>query len=317
MKDRTKLFLQNLKRPKGWLLALSCVCTLISVTAAILLVILAPKGSVWEILSYVSYGLAALFLGYTVYVIVVYAPTMKKGLVATLRKVPVFARLLDNYGYRTVVFGAASFFINIAFAAFHLALAIKHLDGWYFTLAIYYGVLISMRGVIIFYHKKRAKKLKKGENKDGLESKREEIKKFRFCGILLVTLPWTLSFEILQMIQGGMGFSYAGLTIYAVALYTFIRITVSIVQFIKVKKEDDLTLQAMRNVALADSLVSLLALQTAMFVSFANGADTSIFNAFTGAGVCAATAVIGIFMIVKAQKELKKIKGEEYAREEV
>lgn len=315
MSDKKGL-IESLKKPSGWFLALVYGLTALFIGGALALVILSPKGLFWEIVSYTFYGLAAITLGYTVYTLVLYAPSLKTRLIARMKRNKLINSLLENYGYRTVVFAAVSLFINIAFAAFHLAIAIKYLDGWYLTLAIYYLVLISLRSGIVLYHRKRAVETKKGALvKEEKVRKKTELKKYRFCGILLVALPWTLSFEILQMIQGGLGFSYFGLTIYVVAVYTFLRITTSIIHFVRARKEDDMTVQALRNVNLADSFVSVLALQTAMFASFGNGMNTSLFNALTGAGVCILTAALGIYMIVKGQKKLKKLKEEDYGEE--
>ena len=95
--------------------------------------------------------------------------------------------------------------------------------------------------------------------------------------------------------------------IYVAATYTFIKVTTSIVNFFKAKKQTDYTVEALRNVNVADAAVSVLALQTAMFHSFGGeGISTGVANALTGAAVCIVVFLLGVFMIVKGNKGLKK-----------
>ncbi|MDE5755969.1 MAG: hypothetical protein K2I23_02655, partial [Clostridia bacterium] len=77
---------------------------------------------------------------------------------------------------------------------------------------------------------------------------------------------------------------------------------------VKAKKQTDITIQAIRNINLADAAVSVLALQTSMFHTFGENDEAgfeSILNGFTGAIVCALVFALGIYMIVKSQKRLK------------
>ena len=94
--------------------------------------------------------------------------------------------------------------------------------------------------------------------------------------------------------------------IYVAATYTFVKVTMSIVNFVRAKKQTDYTVEAVRNVNVADAAVSVLALQTSMFYEFGNGVATGFANALTGAAVCAVVLVLGIHMIVKGQKGLNK-----------
>lgn len=111
-------------------------------------------------------------------------------------------------------------------------------------------------------------------------------------------------------VRGEGSFEHAGLAIYAAALYTFYKVTVSIVNFFKTRKMTDMRLHAVRAVNIADALVSLFALQTAMFREFSPEADMGPANALTGLAVCALTAAMGIVMFVGAALRLKKIKRE-------
>ena len=72
-----------------------------------------------------------------------------------------------------------------------------------------------------------------------------------------------------------------------------------------------MTVRAIRNVNLTDAAVSILALQTALLHTFSDESiDISLFNTLTGLAVGVATYAIGIIMIVKGCKTLKKIREE-------
>ena len=73
----------------------------------------------------------------------------------------------------------------------------------------------------------------------------------------------------------------------------------------------DLTVQAIRNVNLADAAVSILALQTALLGTFGSeGLNVSLFNTLTGIAVSLLSIGIGVQMIAYANTKLKEIRGE-------
>jgi len=310
MQEKWRNFLRRLKNPTGLLLTLTYLVAVISIVAAITFAVLAPSSLGLQILSYICYALAAISLGYTVYTIVLFAPKIKRNITALLRKSQLISRMLDNYGFRTVLLAAGALFINIAYAVFNGVIGILERSIWYGALAGYYLLLILLRSGLVLYHRKKAKGLTNYE--DELEEQLAEIRKFKICGCLLIVLPFFLSFAILEMVVNDRGYDYMGLMIFAVAAYTFYKITMAIVNAIKSrKKSDDITVQALRNVSLADAMVSILALQTAMFHSFGTEElNTGLFNALTGGAVCALTIALGVFTIMIANKKRKNLQKE-------
>ncbi|MBQ7348409.1 MAG: hypothetical protein IJW47_00295 [Clostridia bacterium] len=315
MKRKTESLLAWLKRPYGWGLALVYVATVVSIAAALTLVIIASADVFLQVLSYISYCLAALTLAYSVYTIVIYAPSMKNRFISFMRKNAFVSRLLDNWGYRTVVFAGVSLFINVAYVAFNGVIAILSRSIWYGALAAYYILLTALRSGIVLYHRKRAKgKFYFKQNaidstfSEQTQFKITELKKYRACGVLLIVLPVSLSFAILQMVVAGSAFIHYGWIIYAVAAYAFYKITMAIINIFKARNTDEMTVRALRCVSLADAMVSILALQTTLLFAFSDGAATGFANALTGGVVCALTVVLGAYMIINANKKLKKIR---------
>lgn len=217
-----------------------------------------------------------------------------KGLLLKWAQKYKFTReLFQNYSFRTIIFAAIAFLINIGYAVFNAVIGIINLSVWYGALAAYYIVLSLMRGVILLYRRKRDAY----EKKDGNRIVLRDIKKYRNCGILLILLPLCLSFAILDAVQSHSSFSHPGLMIYVAATYTTYKVTMAIYNSVKTRKVEDMTLKVVRDINLADALVSILALQMAMLREFSPDLNVDFVNCLTGGAVCALTIALGIYMV--------------------
>lgn len=74
-------------------------------------------------------------------------------------------------------------------------------------------------------------------------------------------------------------------------------------------------MQNIRNINLASALISIIVLQVALFQAFSPESNTSIANGLTGGAVSLVILILGVFMIIKANRILKErtkvIKSEE------
>lgn len=281
----------KIKHPKGIWIALFYVFFTLAVTGTILLVVFVPNQSVWH---YILYGVAGVSLAYFVYSIVYFAPKMKQGFIKFLRKFKFTSTLLDSYGYRTFVFSIFSFILNLGYVGLMLGMAIATGSAWYYSITAYYLALILMKGNV-FYSKKK------------YDTEVKEARAYRFAGIMFIFLTLALSGIITLIYTSNMAFEYAGLMIYVVAAYTFYNLTLAIINIFKARNHDSLYIQAIRNVNLASSIVSLLVLQVALFQAFSPEYNKSFANGLTGGAVSAVILALGIYMIVKANKRLNQI----------
>ena len=71
--------------------------------------------------------------------------------------------------------------------------------------------------------------------------------------------------------------------------------------------ENDLYIENIRNINLASALISIIILQVAMFQAFAPENNLGFANALTGAGVSLIILVLGVLMIIKANRKLKQV----------
>lgn len=284
----------KIKNPRGVWLVLFYVFFVLITAGTIVLVCLVQKQTIWH---YILYAVAAIVLTYFVYTIVIFAPKMKARIIHSMQKHKFTNKLLKDYGFRTIVFSVVSFVLNLAYISFILVMAIMSKTAWYFTITVYYVVLAFMKGNV-FYSKR----------KYGTEVK--EARAYRFSGIMFVVMTIVFSGVIVLIYKANHYFEYAGLLIYAVAAFTFYKLTLAVYNIFKARKHDSLYIQNIRNINLANALISIIILQVAMFQAFSPSSNLGIANALTGAGVSAIILFLGILMIVKANKKLKELKNE-------
>lgn len=283
------------KNPPIWFIIPFYILTLAIITLSLVLTAVEKD---FGIIIYIIYGFSAIFLAYAVYSVVICVPKIKAKAKALIKKFSFLNRLYEQYGFRTIVFAVFSLAFSLFNAIFNGVVGILNLSVWYGALATYYLSLSAMRSGVLLHHK-NTKKL------DEISIKKREEFVFLFCGVFLILLPVCLSVIIAQTVASNKAFKHTGLMIYVSATYTFFKLITSCIHFFKARKTDELTVRAIRNINLADALVSILALQTALLYEFSEGSNNAFPNALTGAGVCVATASIGAFMLIKACITLK------------
>ena len=141
----------KLRKPKPIFLALFYIAFATIIALTLTLVILKPNQTLFH---YILYVLSAISLAYFIYTIVIFAPRFKQNITKFLRKFKFTSTLLDNYGYRTMMFSIVGFVLNVAYVVFIGVLAIMTKSAWYISIAVYYLILALMKGNI-FYSKKK------------------------------------------------------------------------------------------------------------------------------------------------------------------
>ena len=279
----------KIKNPRLLYLTIFYIFFALILAGTLTLVILIHEQTIWH---YLTYVISAISLTYTVYTIVIFAPKLKNKFINFLKKHNFTNTLLKDYGYRTIIFSIFSFSLNVIYLTFLSILGIVSGSVWYISIAAYYLVLSLMKGSI-FYSKKKFNDIN------------NQLKTYRYCGIMFIFLTIALSGIIVLIYKSNMAFEYAGLIIYAVAAYTFYKLTLSIINILKARKQDDLFIQSIRNINLASALVSIVVLQVALFQEFSPANNTSFANALTGGVISSLILALGIYMIIKSNKILK------------
>lgn len=304
-----KKILKWLDNPK-WYFLLPVVLIAVGATAGGTLIL--TQAEFYDtVLGFVLLGIAVITLSYSVFGIIRIYPKIKDNLLKQAKKHPNIDKKFNEYGFTTLIFTAGSMLVTFAFAVYNGSIAVVIRSIWFGALAGYYVVLVLLRGSVLLYYGARKKAVDKGQNET--KTLINDAKFYRVCGIMLFLLPVCLSFAILQMVRVGDSFEHKGITIYVYAIYAFFKIITAIYSFIKERSNRAMVITSTKNIKLADAFVSVLALQTAMFREFGDlaGNSTAIMNAVTGAVVCALTVAVGIYMIIKANSVIKKIKTKE------
>ena len=200
----------------------------------------------------------------------------------------------------------SSLLFNLFYAAFKLIAGIHYASFWYGADAIFYIVLSAARFLLIRH-------VRKDEH-----DMATEFKKYRFCGVLIFILNAAFVPVVYQIINHGMGYSYPGLLIYAVATYTFYSITMSIINVVRYRKYNNPVYSAQKALILTKALVAMFALQTAMFVSFNEDIVLErTMNMVFGILISCAIFAIAVMMVVRANNEIKALnENKEKARED-
>lgn len=215
-------------------------------------------------------------------------------LVRLLLRVPVFEKYVREVSFRTEIALYQGLFVNLLYVALKLGSGIYYRSIWFGSLVIYYFLLAVMRFSLI--HHVRSRK----------DDKISELKRYRFCGIVLLLMNEALAAIVIIVVRQNKGFEYSGYLIFAMALYAFYAVIKSAVNVVKYKKYESPVMSAAKAIDLTAALVSMLSLETAMLARF--GEDDAVFRRLmtsaTGAGVCVIVLGTALFMIAKSTKLL-------------
>lgn len=295
-------FKQMLKRPRGFFLVLIYVLTVCFSALAILLAIFSGN-TVVQILSYVVYGISAVLLTYSVYTIVIYAPSFKQKTVYMLKKSKFLTALMENYGFKTLIFSICSFFMTIAFAVLNLVGAILYRSIWYASLSAYYFVLILFRGGIIYFNKK----LKEKNLDDITQRKIGKWKIYLFGGIVLSVMEIAMGLAVTELTFSKKQLQSNEIMAICNATYTFYKTGMAIYNLIKARRFFDPVTQSLRNINFADACMSMVSL-TVLLLSTFGDKDMLVLKALVGFTACALTMATACIMIIQASKRIKILK---------
>ena len=204
---------------------------------------------------------------------------------------------MTDMPYRTMISLHLSLSINLIYAVFRLLAGIHYASFWYGADAVFYIALSAIR-VLLLRHV---------HYQDGGIVK--EYQRYRFCGFLLIILNVAFISVVYQVVNHDMGYQYPGLMIYVMAYYAFFCLILAIINYVKYRKLNSPVLFAAKAISLVRALVAIFALQTAMLISFGGEERENIskMNNVTGACVCVFIGCMAVYMIVRANKNLKKL----------
>lgn len=216
----------------------------------------------------------------------------------TVKRSALGARFLEDYTFRTILTTMPAFLINVAYTVYNGVIGIMNRSEWFITMAVYYSLL----GIMRYRAVSAGRKISRMEDPQQVE--RKQLSVIRTDGILLMVLNLALSGVVLLTIAQETAKAYSEIMVISIAAYTFYKITMAVINMIKVRKMQSPILITIRNIGAADALVSMLTLQATMLASFkeTSSLDANRMNGITGLAVCILISALGVSMICYAAK---------------
>jgi len=296
-----KLF-EWLKSPHGWQLFLIYLIAACLIGMAVFCALFVTPGNRFLIyFTYFSYLAGVAALGYVIYTLVLFT---RSGMAALAGKSRLLRRIVKDYPFRTVILACGSILMTACYTAFNALIAALEISVWYGTLAVYYGTLVLLRGTVLI-----RKSISRRRRLPQWLSERRDAESYRLCGVFLILLALVFAVALIQVVEEDRLFSYSHISVYVAAIYTGIKIMFAIGNLFKAKRQENLSVQAIRSINFADALVSVLSLQVAAlyFLDIGDAAlDAKLMNSIAGNAVYLAILYMGISMILRGNKLLKK-----------
>lgn len=224
-----------------------------------------------------------------------------------LRQSRFAVRYRNDFEYRTVVRTVLSSCSTAAIGTFNLLIALFAGGDpvWLLTLSAYYYALASARIAVLLSHRAG---LSRGESAS--KKQLRDARNYLGGGAWLVLLTLCYSGIIVLVTLRGFHTQYEGNLIYLMALYAFWKVISATVNVVKYKKYGDYTVQTMRNLNLADGIVSIVTLQTALLAAFSAENDAAFaytMNAAVGGVAGLILLALGSYMIVKGSRLIRDL----------
>lgn len=223
-----------------------------------------------------------------------------------------FRRFMNSYKYTSMYLNNREFrarfslysglAVNMFYAVFKCATGAVFRSAWLWAIGIYYVMLSLIRFTLLRNVRITDKK------EHNTERKIHEYKSSRMCGIMMFALNIAMTGMTVQMIWRNRGYEYKGYIIYISAMYAFYCLINAIVNVVKFSKINNPILSSAKIISLAGALMSMFALQTAMFSAFGGGESYQrLMNTITGGVVCTAVLGMAVFTIVWSNRNLKSL----------
>ncbi|MBQ4580849.1 MAG: hypothetical protein IJA83_09350 [Clostridia bacterium] len=192
-------------------------------------------------------------------------------------------RLRQDRRFRIVSFAALSLGLNLLYSTAHCWLALW--DGMVLmgVLAVYYVLLGVMRLGAVLAERRNT----------------SEEAAMRLCGGLLMCLALVLGAATVISLKEERFSRHGMILMIAITAYTFFRLTMAIVHTVQAWKWGTPLTRTIRNISMADALVSLMTTQRSMLVSFESNMTEGaklLLNALTSGGVILLVFLLGLNM---------------------
>lgn len=133
-------------------------------------------------------------------------------------------------------------------------------------------------------------------------------KSYRTCGVLILLMHLTLIGLVFQMVNWNRGETSGEIMIIATAAFAFYKFISAFVDLAKDRKHTHPVDSSIRMLELSQAIFAIFSLQTGLLKTFGTGEKWEHWiNLAVGCLVCLLTVTMGIYMICRANREIKQL----------
>ena len=186
-------------------------------------------------------------------------------------------------------------FINFAYGSFKIVSGVILGSAWIGCDGIY-NMTQSMIQLFQILRRKHAKTLV------------QQWKSYRLCGVLILLMHLTLVGIVFQMVNWNRADEQGEILVITTAFFAFYKIVNSFISIVRDRKHPHPVDSSIRMLNLAQAIFAIFSLQATMFHTFGTGESWEhLMNILTGCGVCLLIVSTGIYMIRRANREIKAL----------
>lgn len=270
----------------------------------LLLTIVCTAGLIWVFAKGMETQLTAYFLyplsAYSMTALCVKLPVAIRGAKAWLSRHPKLAAFWENKELHFQLGLYREQIINFAYGSFKIVSGVILGSAWIGCDGIY-NMTQSLIQLFQILRRKYAKTLA------------QQWKSYRFCGVLILLMHLTLIGIVFQMVNWNRAEEHGEIMVITTALFAFYKLISSFMSIAKDRKHVRPVDSSIRMLDLAQAFFAIFSLQASMFHTFGTGENWEhLMNILTGCGVCLLIVSIGIYMICRGNREIKKLRERNY-----
>ena len=142
---------------------------------------------------------------------------------------------------------------------------------------------------------------------------RDQWKSYRLCGVLILLMHLTLIGIVFQMVNWNRVEESGEIMIIATAAFAFYKFITRFIDLAKDRKHTRPVDSSVRMLELSQAIFAMFSLQAGLLHTFGTGeAWEHWMNLATGCVVCLMTVAMGIYMIRRANREIKQLQETDY-----
>ncbi len=205
----------------------------------------------------------------------------------------------SDFRRATVLSTIPSLILDLFFIGFNFLIGVWMLSLWNIIMCIYYVMLTLMRIDVL------ARSAKVLFSKD---KSKAYLKLYRSTHRLLLLLDIMLAGAIYFLLDNNIWKSYPGIVIYIVGFYTLYKVTASVINLFRARKANSITTVLLRKIGHADSLVSLLVLESAIIGRSGRTRSFDIYQIalISGCIVCGIIFFIAFTGIIRSRSKVER-----------